>query len=208
VMRWGFRPGRGAPVRRGSSRSPTSYQVPPRLPAGSVAAGCPARWPSGLLTAGTPAASQAPRSRRLVAGRQGESESCRIEDLDLVEAVQEGGAGSADELGEPLNRQKVTPSVVSIFVTSHSSSRTMTTEPGAIAVALNITCVLSVVPSFRLWRRRYPGLKLVGDLCRETVLHRVLSEHAGNDVLYRACRRCGYLARESNAQPDEYRGSP
>jgi hypothetical protein len=133
-MRWGFRPGRGAPVRRGSSRSPTSYQVPPRLPAGSVAAGCPARWPSGLLTAGTPAASQAPRSRRLVAGRQGESESCRIEDLDLVEAVQEGGAGSADELGEPLNRQKVTPSVVSIFVTSHSSSRTMTSEPGAIAV--------------------------------------------------------------------------
>jgi hypothetical protein len=46
----------------------------------------------------------------------------------------------------------------------------MTTEPGAIAVALNITCVLSVVLSFRPWRTRYPGLNLVGDLCRETVL--------------------------------------
>jgi hypothetical protein len=46
----------------------------------------------------------------------------------------------------------------------------MTTEPGAIAVALNITCVLSVVLSFRPWRTRYPGLNLLGDLCRETVL--------------------------------------
>ena len=103
---------------------------------------CAASPPARAGSAGSAGSRRRPPSPRAGRGRAGR-----------VEALVEAGGGVADELGQALTRSSRPSAVCSTPVTSHSSSRTTTTEPGAMLNLAESGKVDKIRPSLPLSMR-------------------------------------------------------